>query len=319
MDTQATASCGLHVRQAIEEDSVAIVDILNQTFRTPIDNATWRWYTEGNPLGPSRVYVAETEDDGIAGVIAFAPMVYRLNGRGVPGTYAHHLAFKPRYWNTVSYLLLCGRALAAEKEHAVELTIGPPNKRAYPIHKVLGKWFDFGRLDCLRKFPPYAQAHSCMPLDRFTDEFDAFYSRLARRLDFCVEKNADWMNWRFFRRPGLPYTVYTAREAGVLAGYIVLKRWTDPDGYRKAHILDLHAANESAAAKMLQAAESYAAGCGELNLWAAQGCPYRKWLEASGFLPSHRQPLLARTLNGSTVRYPSGPCCLSYGDGDSQY
>ena len=48
----------LGFRTARREDSPQIVALLNQTFRTPIDVATWEWYVYGNPMGNSRAYVA---------------------------------------------------------------------------------------------------------------------------------------------------------------------------------------------------------------------------------------------------------------------
>ena len=320
MITQVAEMSELRIRSALPEDTPQIVALLNDTFRTPINTAIWQWYTQGNPLGPSRVYVAVEDDrESIGGVIAFAPMAYRLNDARIPGDYAHHLAYKPVHRNTVCYLALCGHALEGESRCGVRLVIGPPNKRAYPVHKVLGKWYDFGYLDCLRKLPPFAQQHRCEKLDRFPEEFDSFYQRVSKDLNFCVEKNAAWANWRFCSRPGSPYTVYVDRQAGRMAGYVVLKQWQDPDGYRKAHILDLHALDDESLANLIAAAECYANGCNELNLWAVQGYPYRASLDAGGFASWHRQPLVARTFDGPKVEYPQGACSLGYGDGDSQY
>jgi len=312
---------GYAVRAGTAEDVPQILALLNETFRTPINEQTWLWYTRANPVGPSRVYVAlEPDRERIAGVIAFAPISIRLNAVSTPGVYAHHLAYKPVHRNTMSYLALCGYALNAEAAHGVRLVIGPPNKRAYPVHKVLGKWFDFGRLDLLRLRPPFARSHTCEPLRRFTGEFDDLYARIASRLAFCVEKDAEWANWRFLNRPGSPYTVYCAREDGKLAGYIVLKRWQEPNGYRKAHLLDLHALTGAALERLLDAAEYYANDCDELNLWAIQGYPYRARLEARGFsADAAPQPLLARTCDGTVIPYPAGEASLCYGDGDTQY
>jgi hypothetical protein len=142
---------------------------------------------------------------------------------------------------------------------------------------------------------------------------------MSKDLNFCVEKDAAWANWRFRSRPGSPYTVYIDRRAGSISGYIVLKHWQDPDGYRKTHILDFHAMDVKSLSRLAAAAECFAGGCKELNLWAVQGYPYRTYLEQNGFAFSHRQPLIAKTLDGSVVEYPVGPCSLSYGDGDSQY
>jgi hypothetical protein len=306
---------------ATGEDAPEIVALLNQTFRTPIDEAAWDWYACRNPRGPSRVYVALGAGDGrIVGVIAFSPTHLRVRGETLSSVYAHHLAIKPAYRDTLSYFALTRFGLQGEAAQGVKLTIGPPNRTAYPIHKALTKWVDFGYLDCLRKPAPAARNHDCHDLASFTGSFDHLYSRISRDLAFCVEKTSTWMNWRFSSRPGRPYTVYAAQAGGELLGYVILKRWQEPDGYRKAHIVDLHALDDAVLGNLMAAAESYAAGCDELNLWAVKGYLYRGSLECMGFAPiQFRQPLIIRTFDGSPLAYPEGRCSLSYGDGDSLY
>jgi len=314
-------SRGLRLRMGTREDSPTLVSLLNDTFRTPIDAATWEWYAFGNPNGPSRIYLAESDDGEIVGMVAFSPLFLRFQGTPVPSDYAHHLAVKPAYRDTFSYMALMQYALKAEEAFGVKVAIGPPNRMAYPIHKKLTKWVEFGFLERLRKVSPAPEKHSCRELHRFSQEFDSFYERISGGLDFCLEKNATWMNWRFFRRPGSPYKVYAVGAGSDLSGYVILKRWQDENGYRKVHIMDLHTTDEAALQELLAAAESYAVECGELNLWVIQGYPYRHWLESRGFTTTavDYQPLLARPFNGFAPIFPRGCCSLSYGDGDTQY
>ncbi len=310
----------LRFRMATREDTPEIVALMNATFRTPIDGPTWEWYALANPSGPSRVYLAlEPDSDRIVGAVGFAPIPLRIADTMIPGDYAHHLAIQPVYRDTLTYMALLGHSLKSQAAGPTILTIGPPNRTAYPIHKTLMKWVDFGFLDCLRKLSPQGRPHSCRELKAFPPQFDDFYARVSKNLRFCVEKNTAWVNWRFCRRPGSLYTIYAAGADTNFRGYIVLKRWQEPDGYRKAHILDLHALDEDALSQLLAAAECYAAGSNELNLWAVQGYPYRPFLESQGFSPSHRQPLLIRRYNGASPPYPEGKCSLCYGDGDTQY
>jgi len=310
----------LRFRMATREDSPEIVALMNATFRTPLDPPTWEWYVYGNPNGPSRIYLAlEPEQDIIVGAIGFSPIWLKVAGASVLADYAHHLALNPAYRDTFSYLALLRHSLKGQGDGPTKFAIGPPNRTAYPIHKKLTKWVDFGFLDCLRKLSPKSQPHSCRELKAFPDEFDAFYSSISKNLNFCVEKTADWVNWRFCRRPGFPYTVYASGNEDQFTGYVVLKQWTDPDGYRKAHIIDLHASDDAALVSLIAAAESYAAGFDELNLWAVDGYPYRNGLESIGFAASFRQPLIVRTYDGSMLAYPDGQASFTYGDGDSLY
>jgi len=311
----------LRFRNATAADTPAIVALLNQTFRTPIDAATWEWYVYGNPLGHSRVYLAVEPDDRIVGVIAFAPISLRIDGSPVVADFAHHLVLTPAYRDTLSFVALNRHALQAQAALGRQLALGPPNRTAYPIHKTIMKWVDFGYLSCLRKLKPAAQPHECHESTEFSPEFDRFAQTISRQLTFCVEKDHHWMNWRFAHRPGTPYTIYTLATGTQLSGYVILKRWRDPNGYTKAHIVDLHALDAQHLTSLVAAAESYADGCDELNLWAVQGYRYRTALEALGFAanPAAHQPLIARPYVPSSLPYPEGQTSFGYGDGDTLY
>jgi hypothetical protein len=312
----------LSLRLATRNDVPATVTLLHETFRTPVDEKTWDWYLYGNPLGASRVYLAtEAETDNPAGVFAFTPVILRIRGAPIAGSAGHHLCLKPAYQGGSSFVALSRYALASEAEHGVTLALGLPNRKSYRPQKLLLKWADFCWMDCLYKPSPAPGKHDCHRLDRFDAEFDRFYTRLAQGLEFCIDKNAAWMNWRFCDRPGCPYTVCAIKRDGDLVGYVVLKRWREPDGYTKAHIVDLHAVDQAALSHLLAAAESYAAGCRELNLWAASGYPYRSLLETLGFLArdESRQPLIAKLLRETPLAFPRGSASFSYADGDFVY
>ena len=130
------------------------------------------------------------------------------------------------------------------------------------------------------------------------------------------------MNWRFCDRPGESlYRYALSGVPGNWPGYVVLKRWQEQDGYTKAHIVDLHAEDRSALSHLVTAAESYAAGCQELNLWAASGYPYRAVLETRGFTARNeaRQPMIAKRLRETPLTPPGGSASFSYADGDFVY
>jgi hypothetical protein len=257
----------------------------------------------------------------LVGVIGFAPIALRIGGHRVRADFAHHLVLTPAYRDTLSFVQLNRHALNAQAALGVELVIGPPNRTAYPIHKTIMKWVDFGSIDLLRKLKPTSRANVCVPVTRLPAAFNQFYERVSAGLAFCVEKNDAWVNWRFCERPGAPYTVFTLGAPDRLDGYVVLKSWQDRDGYRKAHILDMHARDDDNLSQLIAAAETYADGYDELNLWAVQGYVYRDALECLGFAANAaaKQPLIARRYDGSKPMYPAGPCSLMYGDGDTLY
>jgi hypothetical protein len=268
------------------------------------------------------VYLAEDSDQRrIAGLFSFTPVRIRLQGELVTARHGHHLAVRPEYRGGVAFVALSRHAFEVEASHGTRLVIGLLNKKSYGPQKVLMKWKDFGFLDCLRKLSTSVRDHDCREAHSFPADFDAFYGRVSQHLSFHCEKTEEWMNWRFCNRPGAPYRVYVLERMGNLQGYVVLKRWQDPDGYRKAHIVDLHASDQTALHGLLAAAESYAADCDELNLWTIEGYPYREFLQNAGFSVRDPapQPLAVRTCDDSPVVFPAGGSSFSYGDGDTVY
>ncbi len=310
----------LKLSEGTRQDIPEIIDLLNATFRTPITKEIWEWYVYRNPAGNSRVYIARQDsNDALVGVIAFSPTRLRIGGGVVAGDYAHHLALRPDYRDTLSYMSFVPYSFRGQLEAGRKLCIGPPNKTAYPVHKALTRWVDFGHLDMLKKQRPSTRKHDCIELTAPPVDISKFYLSVSEDLVFCVEKDGAWMKWRLFDRPDRPYTIYGYFKNGQLRGYVAMKRWRDPDGYRKAHIINLHALDETALENLVAAAETYADGTAEVNLWAMDGDRYKAFLEKTGFVTANRQPLLLKTYDGSAVQFPQGPRSLSYGDGDTQY
>ena len=312
----------LRFRVAGRQDLTATLNVINQSFRVAVDEAAWEWYLYGNPYGATRVYlgvepVAETP----VAVFAFTPAPLRVRGKMVAASSGHHLCLTPEYRGGGPFIKLSQYALKHEAELGVKLALGLPNRKSHAPQVMLIKWTDLFWMDCFFKLSPAARTHTCRMIDDFGAEFDRFYTRVAGTLAFCVEKNSAWMNWRFCSRPGGVYTVWAVERGGELSGYAVLKRWLEPDGYAKAHIVDFHALDEDSASHLLNAAESYSTGCDELNLWVAPGYPYRAILEARGFAPrvEAQQPLIVKALGGAAFPSQVEPASFSYADGDFVY
>lgn len=307
------------VRLATRDDVSATVSVLNRVFRTPVDDATWSWYLYGNPFGETRVYLAAADDGAPpSGVFAYTPVPLRISGESVMASSGHHLCVLPEARGGAAFIALSRAALKGESAHGVRLGLGIPNPKSHIAQKALLKWEDLCILDCLYKTSPSRRVHHCRETGRFDARFDEFYGRVQATLAFSIDKNQDWMNWRFFERPASPYTVYTTGDERHLAGYVVLKKWREQDGSTKAHIVDLHAMEDAALSDLVAAAESYAEDCQELNLWAAPGYSYQRHLEEQGFVAreSARQPVIAKTLRGAHLAFPGAPASFSYADGD---
>jgi hypothetical protein len=282
-------------------------------------SSDWEWFAYQNPvLGPNRVYLAIYQDHDLVAISGFSPVALFIRSKSIRASYAHHMVIDSRHRQGMMFITLSRYAFDKERNLGTEVIIGPPNRYSYMPHKVLMHWGDFGYMDTLCKMEPRSRSHKCVIALSFGKEFDDLYATVSKKLSFHFNKTALHMNWRFFQRPNNPYTVFKIRSYKMLRGYIVLKRWEEADGYRKAHIMDMHALDDEALYELLGAAETYAANCDELNLWCVVGYPYRTQLETIGFVVSKtaRQPIIIRGLNGENPVFDGGPASFMYGDGD---
>lgn len=308
----------LTFRMLERQDNENVIALLNSVFRVPITIEEWEWFVFGNPDGPSRIYLAIHEKNQIVGTAGFSPTKLKINNKLFNVSYGHHLAISPKFRNTISYLKLMQYSLNSETTRGVNFVIGPPNPNSYGPHKVLMGWQDFGYLDLLYKLNPKTCSHSCFEIDSFGEEFDIFYSKLSKKYSFNFVQTSDRMNWRYFGRPRSPYTTYVYYEGDKLLGYIILKRWVEPDGYRETHIMDIQVLKDYFIEELLKAAESYATDCDQFDLWCVKGYPYRNKLEETGFIykKTDRRPIAIRTLDGSKLIFPNEPASFMYGDSD---
>jgi hypothetical protein len=305
-------------RIGTREDDTQLVALFNATFRTPVSNEDWRWFSYDNPNGLNRVYILQDSENSLVGCYCVFPAVILFDGQRCVAGFPHHLIVRLPYRGAHIFVDFSRFVFEYETRANSKVLVTAPNKNSYLPHKMLAGWSDFGLMDCLYKLQPQSRSHRCKPVEVFTSEFEDLFITVSKNLAFCFEKSVAWLNWRYSDRPSKPYTRFAFYESSKLEGFIVIKRWQEPDGYRKAHIMDLWALTDNAVSQLLAAAETYAADCNELNLWSVTGYPYRNQLEANGFVAreSARQPIIARALTGENMLFPMGAASFMYGDGD---
>jgi len=62
-----------------------------------------------------------------------------------------------------------------------------------------------------------------MPVDTFDEQIDHFWQESAPNFPVAIDRNKDYLNWRYFENPLDKYTVFTARKSNRIVGYMVLK------------------------------------------------------------------------------------------------
>jgi len=304
-------------RLGSDADDAQLVALFASVFRAPPSLEDWRWLSRQNPDGENRVYVLRGSAHQVVGCYCTFPTTILSGRRRIRAAFPNHLAIREGFRDPQTFMELVQFASEQERARGTELDRKRPNRNSYLPHKMLAGFSDFRTVELLYREKSTVRSHGCRKIERFDASFEIFLRSATESFALGFEKSVAWLNWRYFERPANPYTAYAYSPSGKLAGFIVLKFWKEPSGFRKAHIMDLWSASDAATSELLAAADSFAAECDELNLWCVEHFPWRAALDAHGFVarPSATQPVITRSL-GSEIEFRAGASSFMYGDGD---
>jgi len=264
----------LQFRLATRKDDPRILELFRSSLGKEVPKEVWNWFGHLCPTGDNRTYVCEDIETGkLAASYSLLPIRLCMNGNEIPASLCTNVNTRPEYRGRGLFTQIGEYALCEERDFEAQISIGVPNKNAYPGHMKVG-WEELFPLPFLVKRECKVQEHRCRKVERFDHRFDEFYARIAQNFSFIVLKDHRFFNWRVVSRPDQEYTKYVYEEDGDLRGYCVLKHF-EVKKYRKAHILDIHADCDDVMHDLLCAAESFACDCEELNCWTTPRNPYR--------------------------------------------
>jgi GNAT superfamily N-acetyltransferase len=75
----------------------------------------------------------------------------------------------------------------------------------------------------------------------FGKEYETFWSRTREEYTFTIEKNLEYVNWRYCDERGGKYYVISANQGKEFLGFIVLKTVQSESGYNRGYVVDVQA------------------------------------------------------------------------------
>jgi predicted acetyltransferase len=252
-----------------------------ECFGRPLDLDRYKWFNLDGPEGPVRSYLAQdAQQESILGTYGLLPIRLHFNQQTIQASLAVNAAVHPAFRKQGLFVELGRHALKEETQFGASVSLGKPNHSALPGHQKVG-WHLLCRLPKLVKRSPEPKTHGCLQVASFDERFDDFQQAICERYTFMVAKNAGWMNWRL-ANPGQSYTRYICLRQRAMSGYVVLKHYHGPKGH-VTHLLDLLALDDQSLQELVAAAENFAVGTGEFNVWSNANDPLRTKLLALGF------------------------------------
>jgi len=218
---------------------------------TILTESMYQWKYVYNPVGLSRVYFAEDENDTLVGVYSIIPWKFIVNEEIIEGYQAVDIMVHPSQRGKGTIVGLSKYIFEDLKTTTSPFILGFPNERIYPIHLKVG-WKSLGTFEtyvkilrvnkyCKRletKFtkPIFSIANNILKtIDSlrclFYNDLELYeasdFSRLGESFqkynagDMKTLRSQQYLKWRYIDKPENKYHIYLLCEKGKPQCYIV--------------------------------------------------------------------------------------------------
>jgi hypothetical protein len=315
----------LTTRQYLEGDEKEIVELLRAAFPSwakmsdPIEY--WRWKYRRSPL---ETHIAvSTVNEKIVGVAHCIKMKVKLGSRVLVSYYDDDYATNPENRKKGMYKALTNYTDAIKKETKADfcywITRNPIVLTKAMIHEQVTFPTPFSDLLRVRDIDSFIEKYqiknasllktnfllnkpqpivnkkystsrndfTLVDVDAFDDKFETFWDNVADDYDYFLQRNRDYMNWRFTQNPSAKYRIKAAISDDRVIGYIVLEI-TNDDGYVVGTIFDLLTLRDRAdiVHTLLEEAVKYldSLNVNYISLTTMQGNLYQEIADSLGFI-----------------------------------
>jgi hypothetical protein len=151
----------------------------------------------------------------------------------------------------------------------------------------------------------------------FGEEFSILAERLRGRLGVCIQRSAEYLNWRYEDNPLERYETIVARRHGELEGYAI---WMEAG--EDAWVIDLFGENDPAIVNELLSeivATLRRRAVMTLSVWLNDNHPWLSWYTEMGFRVRDSAPIVCvpSPLFANVADLRGGKWFLMQGDRDS--
>ncbi len=248
------------VRSAdLDLDRERLIATLFQYLTPLADGRRFEWLYRDNPHGPARAWIAEdTDDGGIVGAAAAFPRRMYLSGKEALSCVLGDFCISARYRSLGPALQLQRACLAEFNTGSLAFGYDFPSASMTAVYSRLGvepreRVVRLAKPLCaerqirkLVKSRPLVRGLSAVAdswlafRDRETqdgsectivpqagacgEQFTALAEQVGTRYGVCVQRSAEYLNWRYRDHPFRRYEMLTARRDGALQGYAVFEQ-----------------------------------------------------------------------------------------------
>jgi GNAT superfamily N-acetyltransferase len=312
----------LHFRAFQDGDEPAVLALFDLEYGRGSRSAEWFWAFRANPVGRMDLLLA-FDDDRLVGELGAVPLRMTCGGTEFAATRLQNLVIHPDVRGRGVFREASRRLDALLRETGVDLVIGFPNARSFPIFQGPLGYLHVADLPTwtLRAQDITAATDSDVDIrigpSAALDDADAVWLQRCAGSALATLRDPAYMNWRYHPSSGKSYRFVRAARHGDMVGLAVFKVYGPGDS---VDLLEWAVPGDPPAVTAMLASLAESVGHGAVfSTWMHPGDPSREGLRAAGFAPSSRVThLIARSLSDRAPACLADPDVwhLSMGDSD---
>jgi len=297
--------------------------LFETVFRKPMGKTEserhFQWEYLENPAGKAIVYIVKSPPDQIAGAYAALPLRMKMFSKTVKGCLSFDSMTHPQHKVKGLFTRLGKAHYEYLAENNYDLIYGFPNANSIKIFVNNLQWLDFYSFPLLVKIqdfrslfkkylglkhpsrvlgfllnktsdlifsPKHMAGVNVREISNFDEKFNYFWDDVKQLFPICVERDMEYLNWRY-RRPEEKYRILRLEHEACVMGYAVLKE-EDRFGLRTGYIMDLISVPDIKFVRLLISEVINAFSRARVDLISilmSKSTPYYSSLRRYGFMP----------------------------------
>ncbi|ALA59780.1 hypothetical protein [Nitrospira moscoviensis] len=337
----------------LESDRSVLIETLRRYLTPTSTERRFDWLYKRNPHGEARAWIAEeTATRAVVGVAAAFPRRLLVRGDARLTWVLGDFCISADY-RTLGPAVQLQRAVLDAVQHATMLAgyYDFPSRQMAAVYKRIGVAKEgglvrmarvlradrlltaFGGAGLARVLGPVANLGLALDIHRrgasrglsveryagrFGSEFDDLMHETGGAYDACIERSADYLNWRYVEHPSERYEYLVAKKSGRVCGYAVFSSTA-----QDAILVDLFSVKlESIPDALLRHLAKELWGRGVLTISAPMvaGHPWMSALTRAGFRARETSPFVVvpgPSRPADLFQDPQAPWHFMHGDRDS--
>ena len=265
-----------------KSDFKELMNLYEKVFPHYKSKELWSWKNEQNPFGKYYTFLMK-DKELIIGAYSVAPREFSIYGKQCSCVQSLDTMTDQNYCGRGISTFLANLTYEYARLNGKRFVYGFPNNSSIYMFEKKLDWINCGQITLFIKGLTQITTPSINDISFyirevkfFTQEIDEFWDMQKKFHPLIIEKNMNYLNWRYINHPFVKYGKFLVfdKKTDEIIAYFILKKYKDKIGNITGHIVDLmiNQTEKSKKLAIFKIIESYACSlfkkkCCKITLW----------------------------------------------------